>query len=117
MMRLSLCVILAMVLLGCERDDSSGQPAITTDADPTIKLGIAREQVIKKLGHPARKQDFVKNDQPIWGVIEEWWEHLQNGDEVEIWDYTRKDGTFSVYFLNSSDAVWHTAFVRNGVVF
>jgi len=78
---------------------------------------MTKEQVVSKLGQPPAKQQFVKTGQPVWGVIEGWLSDLQNGDKVEIWNYTRSKGTFSVYFLNDSDKVWHTSFVGKNIRF
>lgn len=105
-----MCCVLA--LAGCN-DESS----VTTDSHRRIKIGMHKEQVIEELGQPASKQEFVKSDNPVWGVIEDWWTDLSNGDKIEIWSYTRSKGTDSVYFLNGSEKVWHTSFVKKGVVF
>lgn len=78
---------------------------------------MTRAQVIEKLGQPTAKQQFVKTDQPVWGVIEGWLDELQDGDKIGIWDYSEDNGTFSVYFLNDSDKVWHTSFVGKDVRF
>ena len=106
--------MLACILLlgGCNTESS-----VKTDASTRIRIGMTKEQVVEKLGQPTAKQHFVKSDQPVWGVIESWLADLENGDKVEIWDYKRSKGTFSVYFLDSSNEVWHTSFVGKNVRF
>jgi hypothetical protein len=62
-------------------------------------------------------QQMIKEKKAIFGVIETWWDQLKDGDKIEIWNYTQKKGTFSVYFLNDSGKVWHTSFVGKNVRF
>ena len=103
------CIVL---LAGC-----NGESSVKTDSCARIRIGMTKEQVVSELGQPPAKQQFVKTGQPVWGVIEGWLSDLQNGDKIEIWNYTRSKGTFSVYFLNNSDKVWHTSFVGKSIRF
>ena len=101
-----------LFLVGCNAASD-----IRTDSNRKIKIGMTSEEVVEKLGQPRAKQTFVRSAEPVWGVIETWWSDLRHGDKVEIWNYTNSKGTVSVYFLNGSDKVWHTSFVKKGVVF
>ena len=101
-----------LLLAGCNSESS-----VKTDSNRKIRIDMTKKQVVQKLGQPTAKQYYVKSEKPVWGVIEGWVADLQDGDKIEIWDYTENKGTVSVYFLNDSDKVWHTSFVKKGVVF
>jgi hypothetical protein len=103
-----------LLLAGCKGESES---LVRTDSDSEIRIGMTREQVVKESGQPTAKQEYVKSDEPVWGVIEGWISDLENGDKIEIWDYRRSKGTFSVYFLNDSEEVWHTSFAGKDVRF
>ena len=107
-----IAVFLFFVAAGCTTEKD-----VQVDASSKIPVGITKDQVAKRLGAPSAKQDWTKKAEPIFGVIETWWDQLKDGDRIEIWDYVQDKGTFSVYFLNGGEKVWHTSFVRKGVVF
>ena len=60
---------------------------------------------------------WVKAEHPIFGVLEGLWADLPQGATVEVWDFPQRSGTLSIYWLQGSNAVWHTSFVKKGVVF
>ena len=115
--RLSLIVVLALLAGACASQADFGETDIKVDASWSVPVGMGKGQVAEKLGPPTAKQQGIKEKAAIFGVIEEWWGQLKDGDRVEIWDYAQQKGTFSVYFLNEGEKVWHTSFVGKKVVF
>jgi hypothetical protein len=117
----STTLIAAFVCPGCCRQTAApvgGQgDDVAIDSDPTVKIGAQRAHVLKALGEPAEKTELVKGPEPIFGVVETWWNTLTDGDKIEIWRYPKPEGTLQVYFLNDGDTVWHTASVGKNVVF
>ncbi len=114
------CMLSLMCCPGCKKNPASSPPPtedVAIDSDEQVTTGMTRAQVNRVLGQSTNTQSMVKTDSAIWGVIETWWDQLATGDRVEIWQYPTPKGTLEIYFLNDSNAVWHTAHVPKGIVF
>lgn len=109
-------VVLMLACAGCQRHSSAAEN-IQIDKHAKVAVGMSRDQVRSALGAPAHTQTWVKTGRPIFGALEGLWAGLPEGARVEIWDFPQAGGTASIYFLEGSNAVWHTSFVKSGVVF
>ena len=103
-------------LSGC-KDHSISEDGVKIDTHPTIRVGMSRDQVVAMLGKPTSSQTWVKSELPVFGPLGGLWRDLANGEKVEIWDFPDSRGDVSIYFWGPSNAVWHTVFIRKGIVF
>jgi hypothetical protein len=108
--------VAVLVCAGC-KNDRAAVDGVQIDKHAVVHVGMPRDQVLAALGPPARTQTWVKSEQPIFGVLESLWAELPQGAKVEIWEFPQSKGTISIYFHGASNSVWHTSFVKKGVVF
>jgi hypothetical protein len=111
--------LLGVAVLVCASctNDRAADDGVQIDKHAIVHVGMPRDQVVAALGRPARTHTWVKSEQPIFGVLESLWAELPAGAKVEIWEFPQSKGTVSIYFHGNSNAVWHTSFVKKGVVF
>lgn len=98
---------LALVCLGCE-----GPPAAAE-----FRVGASRSEVLERHGPPVRTQTFRKQDDAIWGPIEDFWGRVPHGSSVEVWVYPVEGGTLELYFVDGAERVQGTGFAPEGAVF
>jgi hypothetical protein len=112
----TIVVAIAVVLtVGCGELSRKFSPEgrVYVDNDRRVKTGMTRELVVAKLG-AASSTNWLDNDKPYFGHH---FEDAPPGAKIEIWNYPDKHGTREVWFLNNSNAVWHTSFCGKNVVF
>jgi hypothetical protein len=106
---------LSLVVAGCGEISRKFSPEnnVSVDHDRHVKIGMTREQVVAKLG-AASSTNWLDSDKPYFG------HHFADtplGAKIEIWNYPDLHGTREIWFLETSNAVWHTARCGKNVVF
>jgi len=82
-----------------------------------FRVGMSRDSVVSTFGEPDQRQSMVKQEEPIWGAIEEFWGSVAIGSKVDIWSYKVEGGTMELYFVDDSSRVTGTGFAPEGAVF
>lgn len=119
-MRLSrwLSAVCACVMLACE-----GVPP-----HEAFSIGLSRRTIVEQYGEPVRSSRLRKQDDHIWGPIEDFWPQVPLGSTVEIWTYRttaeweahsgrRVPGTTEIYFVDDSEVISGLGFAPDGVVY
>lgn len=119
-MRVTRCLfaIWAALALACE-----GLPA-----HESFAVGMSRATILERYGEPDRTSRLRKQDDRVWGPIEDFWPRVALGSTVEIWQYRttaeweadsgrRTRGTTEVYFVDRSPSVSGLGFAPEGVVY
>ena len=119
-MRLSRCLfaICAGLLLACE----------DLPAHESFRIGMSRPTIVDRYGEPERRSELRKQDDRIWGPIEDFWTRVPLGSSVEIWQYRstaeweansgrRTPGTTEIYFVDDSQVISGLGFAPEGVVY
>lgn len=119
-MRLSryLFAILLSLLLACEN----------VPTHESFEVGMSRATILERYGEPDRMSGLRKEDDRVWGPIEDFWSRVPVGGSVEIWTYRstaqweansgrRTRGTTEVYFVDRSQVVSGLGFAPEGVVY
>jgi len=82
-----------------------------------VRLGATKENVIYALGSPSQTNSMTKTSEVVFGPVEAFWHVLHTGDVVEVWSYVEPEGTSQIYYIQGSNTVHYTYFIRKGVVF
>jgi hypothetical protein len=97
----------------------AGEPALPNSSD--FQIGMNQIQLQAQFGEPAQKATFHKEDERIWGEIENYWATLPIGSTVEVWSYESESqmgkGRTELYFLDGSAEVSEMGFSPEGVVY
>lgn len=123
--RASACAVatmaIALLATGCDLlpggvgvPGADAPPAID---NPVIEVGEARSELIARLGEPSDRQEWVKQDEGVFGPIESFWGEVPLGATVEIWQFPVEGGSLEAYFVDGSETVQGTAFAPDGVVY
>lgn len=92
--------------------------ACTVQPDPAqIAEGDTREAIVQTYGEPAGRQQMTKQDEAVWGPIEDFWYDVPMGSRVEIWTYPAEDGDVELYFVDDSPTVDGVGFAPEGVIY
>lgn len=97
-------------------------------AHESFAVGASRSAILERHGEPVRISERRKQDERIWGPIEEFWPRVPRGSTVEIWQYRttseweagsgrRVRGTTELYFVDGSEVVSELGFAPDGVVY
>ena len=86
-------------------------------ATPKFTVGMSKSILVVKFGEPAQSIRMTKHSEAIWGAIESYWSTLDVGDDVTIWQYPGKDGTWELYFRNDDTLLNGVAFAPEGVIY
>lgn len=83
-------------------------------------MGLDQSYLIDVLGEPDGIEELVRNEEHVFGSIEDLWYNLKMGEKIVIWKYETHDGWREFYFLNNSTEVvgefrWYTDFETNFV--
>lgn len=92
----------------------SREQSVEVDQDRRIKTGMSHEQVTRLLG-AAQCTNWFEGGRPVFGPIH--FGDVPRSVKIEIWNYPVPHGLLEIYFLDTSNAVWHTAFVGKNIVF
>jgi hypothetical protein len=80
---LALLILAVSVVLACSNGPRPGD----------FKVGATRQQVLESFGAPSLRQTYSKQDDAIWGPIEDFWARVPLNSSVEVWSYQVEGGT------------------------
>ena len=103
----ALLILAVSIFLACS---NSSRPS-------DFRVGATRQAVLESFGAPIRQQTFSKQDDAIWGPIEDFWVRVPLNSSVEVWSYQVKGGTVELYFVDKSEWVQGKGFAPEGVVY
>ena len=95
MARFIIFVVLCVLLSACGREDLS----------ETSYLGVDQSHLKEVLGEPDKIEELVRNEEHIFGPIEDLWYKIAMGEKIVTWKYETSDGWKELYFLNDSTEV------------
>jgi len=89
---------------------------------------MSRDVILERYGEPDRTSQLLKQDERIWGPIEDFWSRVPHGSTVEIWHFRstaereadrgrRTPGTTEIYFVDHSPVISGLGFAPDGVVY
>ena len=104
---LALLILAVSVVLACSNSPRPGD----------FKVGATRQQVLESFGAPSLRKTYSKQDDAIWGPIEDFWARVPLNSSVEVWSYQVKGGTLELYFVDESERVQGKGFAPEGVVY
>ena len=64
-----------------------------------------QSDLIKTLGEPDKIEELVRDEEHVFGPIEELWYRIKMGEKIITWKYETEDGWKELYFLNDSKKV------------
>ncbi len=102
-----LFILAVSVVLACSNSPRPGD----------FQVGATRQQVLESFGAPSLRQTYSKQDDAIWGPIEDFWARVPLNSTVEVWSYQVKGGTVELYFVDESERVQGKGFAPEGVVY
>ena len=120
LLRLSVLGIVVLLAAGCDLlPHGLNLPAgdAPLAAEITIEVGESRDALTSRLGKPAERLEWVKQDEGIFGPIETFWADVPLGATVEIWRFPAEGGMIEAYFVDGSNLVQGTAFAPDDVVY
>jgi hypothetical protein len=82
-----------------------------------VKVGQNKQTIKEFFGELVKIKKFPKPVGPIFGPEEEFWDQIQNGAPLEVWNYQSKEGNLNLYFLNGEESLSYKAFAPRGVVY
>ncbi len=82
-----------------------------------FQVGATRQHVLESFGVPSLRQTYSKQDDAIWGPIEDFWARVPLNSSVEVSSYQVKGGTLELYFVDESERVQGKGFAPEGVVY
>jgi len=110
MIRFVVIVFFSIFIVACDRQNLS----------ETSYLGVNKTYLIEKLGEPDQIEELVRNEDHIFGPIEELWYKIEMGEKIVTWKYETSDGWKELYFINDSTGVvgefyWYYDLEKNPV--
>ena len=87
------------------------------DISQKVEIGQTKQAIKNILREPEKVKNFKKLGGPIFGPEEEFWDKIQNGTNLEVWNYQSNEGSLNLYFLDGEDVLSYKAFAPKGVVY
>ena len=89
----------------------------TVDDQALIEIGETRSSITARLGEPAERMSWTKQDEAIFGPIESFWAEVPLGATIEIWRFPVEDAWLEAYFVDGSDTVQGTTIAPKDAVY
>ena len=103
-----------------EEDPSFNSPTERNSLAELNLMGKNKAYLLETLGEPDEVEELVRNEEHVFGPIEDLWYKINMGEKIVTWKYATGDGRKELYFLNDTSEVagefyWYNDLEKNPV--
>jgi hypothetical protein len=103
-----LLIFLFLAFFSCEKKVSLPEK---------VEIGQTKEEIKLILGEPNQIENIEKTTEIIWGPEELFWEEIDIGARLEVWEYQIQDSSLRLYFINDQNKLSYKMTVPQNVVY